>query len=92
MFLCEKIEVEFDVRKGEPVSFIWRNQKFVIKKVLASWQDFGFSSGAPKKKTWRLRKHRNYYKIETDTDEIFEIYLDRTGSKREWIISKKINC
>lgn len=91
MFLCEKIEVEFDVQKGEPVSFIWRNQKFVIKKVLASWQDFGFSAGAPKKKTWRLRKHRNYYKIETDTDEIFEIYLDRTGSKREWIISKKLS-
>ncbi|KPL04338.1 MAG: hypothetical protein AMJ90_01165 [candidate division Zixibacteria bacterium SM23_73_2] len=91
-FISEKIEVTKDEKLRTPVSFLWRGKEYKIKEVTESRADWGFSKGAPKKKSWRLRHHRNYYKVKTDRGEIFEIYLDRKDKKNEeWILYQKIN-
>ncbi len=72
--------------------FQWQNRKFVIREIIAEWQDYGFSAGAPRKKDWRMRRHRNYYRVETNDGDIYELYHDR-GLKIEggkWVLLSQI--
>jgi len=91
-FLSEKIKVTIDKTKRTPASFIWNKKEFKINEVIAVWHDWGFSEGAPKARNWRLRHHRNYYRVQTEGDEVFEIYLDRKSKKEEgeWFLYQKI--
>jgi len=82
-FFSEKIEVKIDQVKKAPVSFIWNKKEYIITVLIAVWQDWGFPKGSPKAKTWRLRHHRNYYRVQTKEDEVFEIYLDRKNKNEE---------
>ena len=91
-FLSEKIEVVFDKKRGVPLSFIWNKKEYIITGLIAVWQDWGFPKGSPKAKNWRLRHHRNYYRVQTEEDEVFEIYLDRKtkNEEGEWYLYQKI--
>ena len=92
-FHSEQIEVVRGGKSKEPTSFIWKRKDYKIKEILESWADWGFPPGSPKKKSWRLRHHRNYYKIKTEDGKIFEIYFDRKTKKEEgeWVLYRKIN-
>jgi hypothetical protein len=35
----------------------------MVQKILSTRVDRRFSKAAPQKKTWRLRHHRNYYRV-----------------------------
>lgn len=92
-FLSEKIQVTIDKTKRLPSSFVWNKKEYRISDVIAVWHDWGFSEGAsPKARNWRLRHHRNYYRVQTSEDEVFEIYLDRKSKKEEgeWFLYQKI--
>jgi len=82
-FFSEKIEVTIDKNRRVPVSFVWNKKEYRINEVIASWQDWGFPKGSPKAKNWRLRHHRNYFRIQTTKDEVFEIYFDRKSRKAD---------
>ena len=90
-FYSQKIVLSFDKDRRVPSSFVWKNKEYRIAEVIASWQDWGFPKGSPRTKTWRLRHHRNYYRVQTEEDEIFEIYLDRKSKKEkgEWYLYQK---
>jgi hypothetical protein len=92
-FLSEKIEVVFDKKRGVPLSFVWNKKEYIIIEQIAVWQDWGFPKGSPKAKTWRLRHHRNYYRVQTEEDEVFEIYLDRKtkNEEGEWYLYQKLS-
>jgi hypothetical protein len=91
-FLSEKIKVIIDKARRTPASFIRNKKEYIISEVIAVWHDWGFSEGAPKGRNWRLRHHRNYYRVQTTEDEVFEIYLDRKSKKEEgeWFLYQKI--
>jgi hypothetical protein len=89
-FFSEEIEVKRDEKTKNPVSFIWRGIEYKVKEIIAFWPDFSQPKTGARKKQWWQRKHRNYYRILTEQDEVFEIYFDR-GSKREvWILNTKL--
>ncbi|MEZ5358981.1 MAG: DUF6504 family protein [Candidatus Zixiibacteriota bacterium] len=91
-FISTEITVARDDKTGQPLSFEWEGRTYVIREVIAEWQDYGFSSGAPQKKTWRMRRHRNYYRVETSDGDVFELYHDR-GIKMDgakWILLSQI--
>ena len=92
-FYSEKISLTFDNNKKTPSAFTWKNKEYRITEVIAAWQDWGFPKGSPRTKTWRLRHHRNYYRVQTDDDEVFEIYLDRKSKKEkgEWYLYQKVS-
>ena len=92
-FFSEKIVVQRDEKTKNPALFWWKDKEYNIKEVLSSWPDWKFSAGAPKRKNWRLRHHRVYYRIKTEDEEIFEIYLDRKTKKEdgEWVLYRKLN-
>lgn len=90
--ISERIKVELeDTPQGlrQPVAFLWRGKRFVIKRILSALLDVGFGAGEITR-TWYRRRHRNYFRVETEEGEIFEIYLDRSGSRRDWILKRQI--
>ncbi len=95
-FVGRKIEVVTGGKLIEPTSFRLVGRDYEIAEVLESWQDHGFGMAAPLKKNWRLRHHRNYYRVRTKEGEVFEIYLDRTrvglrhGRPRNWYLYRKL--
>jgi len=90
LFIGEKIKVEYDSQSSTIKSFIWNNTEYKITEILSTWQDWKFSDALSGKHTWIQRHHRNYFKVKTDTEEVFEIYLDRKGNRRDWILLAKI--
>jgi hypothetical protein len=89
-FHSEEIEVTRDQKTRNPISFVWKGKEYRIKEIVAFWPDYSFPKSGAKKKSWWQRRHRNYYRVLTEGDEVFEIYLDR-GSKEEiWILYAKL--
>ena len=86
----EEIKVECAGEVARPASFTWRDQVFHIDKIIRSWQDFRFPAGAPRKKTWRLRRHRNYFVVRTDEGRMFEIYMDRKAAGLTWVLYREV--
>jgi hypothetical protein len=87
----EKIEVEGAGEPVRPMAFKWHDGEFRVKKVLRIWQDWGFPAGSPRRKTWRLRRHRTYFQVLTEDGRAFEIYLDRKGPELEWVLYREID-
>ena len=91
-FISREITVLRGGREGLPVSFDWDGKQFTVGETIAVWSDWGFSAGAPRKKSWRMRRHRNYYRIETTDGSVFELYHDRglklSGGK--WFLQSRL--
>ncbi|MBE0431384.1 MAG: hypothetical protein IBX67_06125 [Dehalococcoidia bacterium] len=88
-FYCEPIVVETGDELSWPSAFSWRGKRYLVTEVIENWQDWGFGGSELRKKGWRLRHHRNYFLVKTDSSEVFKIYYDRgtkIGSRREWIL------
>lgn len=75
-FIDEKVAVTCGGEVKSPKSFVWRDRTYTITELLHTWPDWGFAKGA-KQRNWRSRRHRNYYRVRTDSGEVFELYLDR---------------
>ncbi len=94
--IAQAIEVETAGEVRRPVAFILDGRRYEVEQVLDMWQDTGFGLAAPLKKNWRLRHHRNYYRVRTAEGEVFEIYLERSrvglrhGRPRKWYASRKL--
>ena len=86
-FIGEEIRVVTE--NGIPKRFIWQGVEHQVQKILSTRIDRRFGTAAPKTKTWRLRHHRNYYRVKTDRG-IFEIYLDWGAKNRPWVLLKKL--
>jgi hypothetical protein len=91
-FVSEPIEVTTEGETHKPVRFIWRGEEFTITDLESTWQDWGYAAGAPARTSWRLRRHRNYYRVKTTAGRKFEIYLDRKDKEaRRWYIYREIS-
>ena len=94
--IARPIEVETAGEVRTPVAFTLEGRRYEVEQVLETWQDSGFGLAAPLKKNWRLRHHRNYYRLRTTEGEVFEIYLERSrvglrhGRPRKWYASRQL--
>lgn len=89
-FYSEPIEVCVQGSIQRPVSFCWQGKEYTILEIWAEWQDAGFGPIKPGRGKWWQRRHRNYYRVVTDTTEIFEIYLDRRKQRKQWYLYRKV--
>ena len=89
-FYSEKIEIVRDEKTKNPVSFVWRDKEYKIKEVIAYWPDYSYSKSGAKRKRWWQRRHRNYYRVLTHEDFVFDIYFDRGSKEVEWILYTKL--
>lgn len=89
-FYSEEIEVTRDEKTRNPVSFTWKGKDHRIKELIASWPDFSYPKSGGKRKRWWHRKHRNYYRVLTEEEQVFEIYFDRGSKSEVWILYAKL--
>jgi hypothetical protein len=93
-YFGRQIEVATGGDVRAPVSFHLDGREHVIVEVLESWPDYGFSHSETNK-TWRTRRHRNYFRVKTGDGDIYEIYYDRgTNLKhpefKKWFLTQKL--
>ena len=93
-FFGQSISVERGGETRAPTAFAFGGERHAIARTLASWQDFGFPNDG-RRHTWRQRRHRTYYRIETDDGRRFEIYYDRGVSLNSpkhmrWYVSEEL--
>jgi len=90
-FVGEEVQVRCEGQVPRPAEVLWRGRSYKVSAILAAWHDSGFAPGAPKKRTWRLRRHRNYYHVKVESGEICEPYLDRAAKDRHvWVLSQVV--
>ena len=92
-FIGQEIEVEFDQppllekKPGFPSRFRWLDETFEITEKLSEWHDYRrrgrmarnmqpqHAAVAEKRGSWGVG--RDYFRIQTDSNRIFELYYDR---------------
>ena len=90
-FIDARVEVEFDGDPKRLAAFTWGGQRFPVTELIHEWSDWGFSPAATRR-NWRTRRHRNYYRVQTEGGRVFELYLDRgTKPGREtWVLFQEL--
>jgi len=88
-FIGEVIEVETEGEPKRPTRFVWRGRSYRIEHILASWHDASMPNQL-RRPRWTMRRHRNYYHVQTDGGERFEIYLDRGKKRPEWVLLRSL--
>jgi hypothetical protein len=90
-FISQPVDVTEASSPRRPDKFVWGGVEYKVEEVIAQWQDWNFSAGAPTK-DWRSRRHRNCFHVRTTDGSEFEMYLDR-GTKLvggKWYLHSKI--
>ncbi len=92
MLISDRIEVETAAPEGgmkRPVAFMWDGTRYEIERILDFSFDTGF--GAQKRgRAWYTRRHRNCYRVEASDGHVYDIYLDRSGGKRDWVLYQRV--
>ena len=83
-FISEEITVLFATKPGPPTSFIWNGAEYEIAKVRQVERRLDFRT------PWFSRRHRDYYLVETDAGEVFEIYHHRGPGRRYWVLYRRL--
>ena len=94
-FFGKRIDVT--VEEGgvqRPIAFAFDDEAHEIKAVLHYREDSSFGKGGRRSHRWWQRHHRNYYRVKTTNDELFEIYHDRGAStehrdQRQWYLTRQ---
>ena len=91
-FISQEITVVRRESDGRLMSFAWGDRRYTVREVVAVWPDWGFSAGAPKRKNWRMRRHRTCYRVETTDGALYDLYHDRgiRGEVGVWILQSRI--
>lgn len=87
-FIDEEIKVT-TTELGAPARFAWRGIEYIVEKIVTTRIDRRFGKAAPRTKTWRLRHHRNCFRVKTDKG-VFELYRDRGAKNRPWVLLTQI--
>jgi hypothetical protein len=111
-FIGAPIQVEFDQpptlekKPGCPDRFIWREETYQITELLSEWHDYGrrgrmatnmrptHTATASRRGSWGVG--RDYYRVRTETGQIFDLYYDRAPKglddrKGTWFLYREMS-
>jgi len=94
-FFGREIDVTVSGEVSVPVSFRLGSREYEISQILDAWHDYGFGRSPLRHRKWWQRRHRNYYRVKTTQDDVFEIYYDRGTSLRhpeykKWFLYRQL--
>jgi len=87
-FYSQEIQVKTGRKSGIPSAFIWGGREYRIREIWGEWPDFSF--GSVTRGRWWQRRHRTYFRVVTESDEVFEIYLDRGARRKKWVLYRRL--
>ena len=82
-FIGERISVEV-VDLEKPMRFTWRGRQYQITEIQASTRRLDLRS------TWYRRKHRDYFIVQVESGERFELYRHRVPGKPYWVLTRQL--
>ncbi|MDO8124999.1 MAG: DUF6504 family protein [Candidatus Hermodarchaeota archaeon] len=82
-FIGERISVEV-VDLEKPTRFTWRGRQYKIIEIKASTRRLDLRS------TWYRRKHRDYFIVQVESGERFELYRHRVPGKPYWVLTRQL--
>jgi len=71
-----------------PAEFVLGDEVLRVQDILLQWHDSGFASTSPRR-TWLERRHRTHYRVRADDGCVYELYVDRTGNRRDWYLVRR---
>jgi len=89
---ADPIEVELDESRrvlAGPKTFVWREQRYVVERIIKMWSDSSRPDQRRRKHGWWERRHRDYFRVQTESGEVWDIYRDRGGRRRLWYLSRR---
>lgn len=95
-FFSQEIKVALtDEVVPVPASFRLGEQEHLITEIVEAWSDYGFGQAPLRRKKWWQRRHRNYYRVKTADNEVFEIYYDRGTNlkhpeRKKWFLYRQL--
>ncbi len=90
-FFGQRVQVTCERDAGGlhlPFRFVLDKEVLEVAEVLRRWHDRGFHPRT-RRRTWLDRRHRTFYRVRADDGCIYELYVDRTGGRRDWFITRK---
>jgi hypothetical protein len=110
-FIGAPVEVTYDrpplveKRPGRPDGFVWEGRSYRVKAVLKEWHDYrrrgrfarnmsqAHAAVAERRGSWGVG--RDYYRVLTETGEVFDLYYDRApqgveGRKGGWFLFRQV--
>jgi hypothetical protein len=97
-------------RPGLPAAFTWRSREYVIVQLIREWHDYRrrgrtrnfyekergsyWVKSAQRRGSWGVG--RDFYRVLTDSGDVFDIYYDRAPQGRDkigqWILSRRLKA
>ncbi|MCR4425376.1 MAG: DUF6504 family protein [Firmicutes bacterium] len=90
-FVGKPVKVSTDAEGARPLAFVCEGRIVAVREVLSEWQDWGFGGTHPAARSWRTRRHRNYFRLLGEDGKVYEIYLDRGGRARKWYLYRVLD-
>ncbi len=82
--VCEEDSAGFHL----PSRFILGKEVLGVAEVLRRWHDRGFHPQT-RRRTWLERRHRTFYRVRASDGFVYDLYVDRTGGRRDWFVTRK---
>lgn len=89
IFVDEPVTVEYKTASVGPTALQWHNKRHAVVKIIREWQDVRTPPYAGHARGWLHRRHRNCYLLRLEGGEVVEVYLDRAGGRRDWVLLKR---
>jgi hypothetical protein len=110
-FISERVEAFFDggpfleKRPGCPSAFEWRGSRHRIVELISEWHDYArrgraahnmrpsHAAAAERRGSWGVG--RDYYRVLTDSERVFDLYFDRAPAnalerKGAWFLLREL--
>jgi len=90
-FFGRRVEVTCEKDAGGfalPARFDFGDRCIEVAEVVAQWHDHGFHPAA-RRRSWLERRHRTYYRVRGDDGCLYDLYVDRTGGRRDWFVTER---
>jgi hypothetical protein len=91
-FIGEAVEVEMSAPPGgvlAPSSFTWRGQTLQVEALLEMFPEAGWPRTL-RTRGWWHKRFRNHYVVRVSDGHVYQLTLDRSGGRREWVLLKEI--
>jgi hypothetical protein len=91
-FIGERVKVEMEATAGgvvAPVRFEWRGKILEITAILQVFSKAGLPKTA-RTDGWWLKRRRTHWVVRASDQHVYQLYLDRSGSRREWILLRRV--